>query len=122
MGTAEADIRERFMTLSSYEIENPDFAIALADAISGDIEITPAQKRQVTAYVRSTLAFLFSVETAFDNGLITQDSFDAYLNVAGRLATGEPELIPYYVRALGIRENVTENVMTNHIFQLIEGM
>ena len=122
IGTAEAELRERYIELGNLEIENPNMAQAVLALREKDTELTPIQDLLLRRYARNHATFFMSVESAYDGGLITEDSLNSWLNVAGNTVNSEQGLAPYLSRIFRVREDedLADNIMLSHILDSID--
>jgi|GEM_PF-1637006 len=96
-GTMEEDIRERYSDLSNSIIENPEFAVTWAKLQSEEPELSNVERQQVFNYARSYWLFFVSAESAFDKGLLTENTLNVYIDILPSILEGNPGFAPFFI-------------------------
>ena len=121
VGNAETEFRNTMIELGRSVMDNPDVAEALSLAHSADAQFSPTQQEQMQALVRNYFAFFMAIQAAYDNELISRESFDVYLNGAVQgIVLNTPALWPFWERTVESR-NQAPNEISREIRKIIEG-
>ena len=112
-GATEADIRERWTNISNSIIDNPEFADTWVKLQEADPELTEAERSQVFNYARNHWMFFASVQTAYDNNLIAEDTFAIYSSILPNVLRNNPGFAPFFETFINARSgsNVGESEM-----------
>jgi len=93
---SETAFRTRVIELQSRVIENDELAAALVKLRNRDSEITPIENEKVYSWVLSSQTNWRSVEAAFRNGLVSEQTMNIVLATPRSVLGKYPGLEPYF--------------------------
>jgi hypothetical protein len=109
----EGDIRARFAELGNTVLDNPEFSSVWVKTKAPNPELTDLEQEMLFTYARSYWLVFVSIETAFINGLISEDTFIAYLNILPVTLRRYPGFAPFFEEFLTDRTRISSARMAD---------
>jgi len=80
IAATEMSVWDKYVSLNRMALENDGVAALLVKAADRDAEFSPEEKEKMWAYLYCFFNTWYSVETAYDNGMTTDITFDIVRN------------------------------------------
>lgn len=123
-GETEGNIRERWSNIGNVTIENPEFAVTWVKLQTAEPELTAVERSQIFNYARNHWLLFASIEEAYVNELISDETFAIYSDILVSVLEENPGFSPYFKTFVMARSdsNVVESIMTRIALEVFEGL
>jgi hypothetical protein len=95
-GTTSYEMSRNYMSINELILSNPEVAELLSRRDSGDFEPNPTQKTQLQAFAHRLLNQWTSIEEAYDQGLVSERSYQIALDDVASVASNSNILLPSF--------------------------
>ncbi len=117
--TTEIEIRDNWSSINAAIYSDPAIAELLVKCKSVDPKLTEVEKEQASAFVFQWVNNWLAIEHAYNNGMVTQDTY-AEVNDDIRLLVGiYPGLVPFLVYMRDSIPSLSESNVFQTITELI---
>jgi len=118
--TTEGEIRSRFLELSSYIVSDHSFAELLVK-LKDDAPLTDTENTRLRWFGLQFWMFFVSIESAYNNETLSEESFLVFQNVMRSLEQSQPGLAAYMEQGANAREGISpDSVMVKLLQELIQ--
>ena len=107
LGSGETDLRSELRELNAAVYENPDLTEALIASRSDVSTPSEYQYYLVRQSARNQAVFFLSVQSAFDNGIIGNETFESYLATVELTLRTNPNWAPFFLQVLLPRDRLS---------------
>jgi hypothetical protein len=98
--TTEYEIRNNHSSSNEIAMSDPEFALLLSRLADPTYTMTDGEDVQALAFVLRTVNFWAAAGTAYENGMLTKDTYDFVLDDIRLVVGGMPALHPTIYRTL----------------------
>jgi len=95
-GTTSYEMSRNYMSINELILSNPEVAELLSHRDSVDFEPNPIQKTQLQAFAHRLLNQWTSIEEAYDQGLVSERSYQIALDDVASVASNSNILLPSF--------------------------
>lgn len=95
-GTTSYEMSRNYMSINELILSNPEVAELLSRRDSVDFEPNPTQKTQLQAFAHRLLNQWTSIEEAYDQGLVSERSYQIALDDVASVARNSNILLPSF--------------------------
>jgi hypothetical protein len=95
-GTTSYEMSRNYMSINEQMLSNPEVAELLSRRNSVDFEPNPTQKTQLQAFAHRLLNQWTSIEEAYDQGLVSERSYQIALDDVASVAGNSIILLPSF--------------------------
>lgn len=111
IGTASYEMSRNYMSLNELILSNPEVATLLSNRNSVDFEPSELQKTQLQAFAHRLLNQWTSTEEAYDQGLLSERSYQIALDDVTSVAHNSRLLLPAFKISLERYDLATYDVL-----------
>ena len=108
---AELNIRNQVHEVHGNILSSPETAAVLAKLRLGHEDLSPAENELAISFTKQNIQLLTSAEQAFENGLLSRDTYDQWIRNSEDTMNEFPGIVPHYstvATTFGIRYGRSE--------------